>query len=126
MPWVMEALAASSSLSQQQRYVANNGSGGAAAGDLLPPAFVPGEVARRLNAASSALLEAYVEMHGRQLSVMVNNTCAPSSFPVTLILLSSAPPAGATFCCFDQLAESPRAPGSTPSVRPATGENQQS
>ena len=73
VPWVMEALAASPTLSQQQRYVASTagGPGSTAAGELLPPSFVPGEVARRLNAAASALLEAFVELHGRQLSVMV-------------------------------------------------------
>ncbi|KAG2495102.1 hypothetical protein HYH03_006712 [Edaphochlamys debaryana] len=67
VPWVMETIAASFA------------SGGAGGGDL-PPSFVPGEVARRLSAASSAMVLAYVEMHGRQLSIMVRRSTASISW----------------------------------------------
>ncbi|GAX77837.1 hypothetical protein CEUSTIGMA_g5279.t1 [Chlamydomonas eustigma] len=85
VPWVMETLAASPALSQQQRFAAaapsaSSIAGSVAVGELLPPAFVPGEVARRLNAASAALLESFVEMHGRQLSVMVRRSVASTNW----------------------------------------------
>mmetsp|Transcript_2658 Transcript_2658/g.5884 ORF Transcript_2658/g.5884 Transcript_2658/m.5884 type:complete len:253 (-) Transcript_2658:160-918(-) len=71
VPWVMETLAASATL-------AHAGSGGRA-GDL-PPAFVPGEVARCLHTASTSLLAAYVELHGRQLSLMVRRSLAATNW----------------------------------------------
>eukprot|EP00951_Prasinocladus_malaysianus_P033688 scaffold334865_cov39-Prasinocladus_malaysianus.AAC.1 len=49
------------------------GSGGGGGGDQ-PPAFVAGELARRINAAASGLLSSYVESHGRRLSLMVRRS----------------------------------------------------
>ncbi|KAG2450988.1 hypothetical protein HYH02_004260 [Chlamydomonas schloesseri] len=74
VPWVMETIAAS--------FASGGGPGGPGPGGPvdLPPAFVPGEVARRLSAASSAMVLAYVEMHGRQLSVMVRRSTASVSW----------------------------------------------
>ncbi|PNH08814.1 Vacuolar protein sorting-associated protein 51 [Tetrabaena socialis] len=73
VPWVMETVAAS--------FASGGGGGGpGAGGGDLPPSFVPGEVARRLSAASSAMVLAFVEMHGRQLSVMVRRSTASVSW----------------------------------------------
>lgn len=49
-------------------------------GEDAPPAFVAGEVARRLTTASNALLAAYVELHGRQLSLIVRRSVAASNW----------------------------------------------
>lgn len=49
------------------------GSGGGGGGDQPPP-FVAGELARRIAATASALLSAYVEAHGRKLSLMVRRS----------------------------------------------------
>lgn len=72
VPWVMETIAGA--------FVIRGGGPGSAARADMPPAFVPGEVARRLSAASSALLGAYVEAHGRQLSLMVRRSVAATSW----------------------------------------------
>ena len=72
VPWVMETVAGGF-------VVRGAGAAQGGRGDL-PPAFVPGEVARRLSAASSALLAAYVELHGRQLSLMVRRSVAATSW----------------------------------------------
>eukprot|EP00198_Chlamydomonas_reinhardtii_P005800 XP_001695136.1 predicted protein [Chlamydomonas reinhardtii] len=73
VPWVMETIAAS--------FASSGGPGGGPGGSVdMPPAFVPGEVARRLSAASSAMVLAYVEMHGRQLSVMVRRSTGSVSW----------------------------------------------
>lgn len=92
VPWVMETLAVMPTLSTYQQPGVTTAADGAAAGGplagaregrgaggatgagaaLLPPSFVPGELARRLGAASAALLSLYVELHGRQLSLMVS------------------------------------------------------
>ncbi|GFR51169.1 hypothetical protein Agub_g13527, partial [Astrephomene gubernaculifera] len=74
VPWVMETLAASFTSA------AGEGPAGGGPGGDLPPAFVPGEVARRLSAASSAMVLSYVEAHGRQLSVMVRRSTASVSW----------------------------------------------
>lgn len=76
VPWVMETVAASFASGGQ----AGGPGGPAGGGDLLPPSFVPGEVARRLNAASSAMVLSYVEKHGRQLSIMVRRSTAAVSW----------------------------------------------
>ncbi|GLC45938.1 hypothetical protein PLESTF_000714400 [Pleodorina starrii] len=75
VPWVMETIAASFASAGGP-----GGGGGGGGGGDLPPSFVPGEVARRLSAASSAMVLAYVEMHGRQLSVMVRRSTASVSW----------------------------------------------
>ena len=49
------------------------GGGGGSGGDQ-PPAFVAGEVARRLGTASQTLLGGYVEAHGRQLTIAVRRS----------------------------------------------------
>ncbi|GLI70392.1 hypothetical protein VaNZ11_015174 [Volvox africanus] len=74
VPWVMETIAASFASA------GGPGGGGGGGGVDLPPSFVPGEVARRLSAASSAMVLAYVEMHGRQLSVMVRRSTGSVSW----------------------------------------------
>lgn len=58
------------------------GGGGGAGGGDEPPAFVAGEVARRLGTAAAALLSAYVELHGRQLSLMVRRSVAATNWLV--------------------------------------------
>ncbi|GIL63103.1 hypothetical protein Vafri_17228 [Volvox africanus] len=77
VPWVMETIAASFASAGGP---GGGGGGGGASGVDLPPSFVPGEVARRLSAASSAMVLAYVEMHGRQLSVMVRRSTGSVSW----------------------------------------------
>mmetsp|Transcript_18627 Transcript_18627/g.47206 ORF Transcript_18627/g.47206 Transcript_18627/m.47206 type:complete len:953 (-) Transcript_18627:187-3045(-) len=73
VPWVMEHIAGA--------FMLRGAAGAVSSGRAdLPPAFVPGEVARRLSAASSALLGAYVEGHGRQLSLMVRRSVAATSW----------------------------------------------
>eukprot|EP00891_Asterochloris_glomerata_P001742 jgi/Astpho2/1742/Aster-04163 len=49
------------------------GQGGGSGGDQ-PPAFVAGEVARRLGTAAQALLAAYVDAHGRRLTLAVRRS----------------------------------------------------
>ena len=49
------------------------GQGGGSGGDQ-PPAFVAGEVARRLGTAAQTLLAGYVEAHGRQLTIAVRRS----------------------------------------------------
>ncbi|DBB17629.1 TPA: hypothetical protein ACH3X3_002673 [Trebouxia sp. C0006] len=49
------------------------GQGGSSGSDQ-PPAFVAGEVARRLGTAAQTLLGGYVEAHGRQLTIAVRRT----------------------------------------------------
>ncbi|GIL88543.1 hypothetical protein Vretimale_15339 [Volvox reticuliferus] len=77
VPWVMETIAASFTSAGGP---GGGGGGGGASGVDLPPSFVPGEVARRLSAASSAMVLAYVEMHGRQLSIMVRRSTGSVSW----------------------------------------------
>mmetsp|Transcript_22138 Transcript_22138/g.37821 ORF Transcript_22138/g.37821 Transcript_22138/m.37821 type:complete len:244 (-) Transcript_22138:217-948(-) len=72
--------------------------GAAASNTDLAPIFIPGEVARRLAAASAALLAAYVELHGRQLSLTVRRSVASTSW------LHHKEPRGARPVC-DLLAE---------------------
>lgn len=68
VPWVMETLA-----------LMFQGRGGGRGSDQ-PPAFVAGEVARRLGTAANALLSAYVELHGRQLSLTVRRSVAATNW----------------------------------------------
>ncbi|KAL3158433.1 hypothetical protein ABBQ38_010667 [Trebouxia sp. C0009 RCD-2024] len=49
------------------------GQGGGSGGDQ-PPAFVAGEVARRLGTAAQTLLGGYVEAHGRRMTVAVRRS----------------------------------------------------
>ncbi|KAA6417142.1 MAG: hypothetical protein FRX49_12897 [Trebouxia sp. A1-2] len=49
------------------------GQGGSSGSDQ-PPAFVAGEVARRLGTAAQTLLGGYVEAHGRQLTIAVRRS----------------------------------------------------
>ena len=49
------------------------GQGGGSGGDQ-PPAFVAGEVARRLGTAAQTLLAGYVEAHGRQITIAVRRS----------------------------------------------------
>ena len=49
------------------------GLGGGSGGDQ-PPAFVAGEVARRLGTAAQTLLGGYVESHGRQMTIAVRRS----------------------------------------------------
>lgn len=48
--------------------------GGGGGGSDQPPAFVAGELARRISAAASGLLSTYVELHGRKISLMVRHS----------------------------------------------------
>ncbi|KAL6763334.1 hypothetical protein V8C86DRAFT_2499142 [Haematococcus lacustris] len=72
--WVMEALAGAFELRGPISALA------AARAEPLPPAFVPGEVARCLSAAAAALLATYLELHGRQLSLMVRRSVAATNW----------------------------------------------
>lgn len=49
------------------------GQGGGSGGDQ-PPAFVAGEVARRLGTAAQTLLGGYVEAHGRHMSIAMRRS----------------------------------------------------
>ncbi|KAG1671022.1 hypothetical protein FOA52_014266 [Chlamydomonas sp. UWO 241] len=72
VPWAAESVAGSTHRLCQG---ATSASSAAASSASAPPSqFLPGDLSRRLGAASAALLSAYVESHGRGLSLAVRKS----------------------------------------------------
>lgn len=67
------------------------GSGGGGGGDQPPP-FVAGELSRRIGASASTLLSAYVETHGRKLSLMVRRSVESTNWLLCKVSPHAAAP----------------------------------
>ncbi|KAF8059217.1 VPS51 [Scenedesmus sp. PABB004] len=86
----------------EQLAAAPLGRQGFSGGDV-PPAFVGGDVARRLGATSDLLLGAYVDLHGRGLALLVERSVCGTDW------LAAPPPRGPRPVCDDLLERVARA-----------------